>query len=103
MIAEGPRQRFFLQASQSFRDCSVEYRVVISEEFMEKLPQLRDFDGWFNVNNLELIDRNWDFLEHPSEWIQLNPEALSMQLLRLAYIAAMHEEGPFGDVPSPPP
>jgi hypothetical protein len=96
MTTESPRQRFFIQCSQSVQNQSVEYRVVVPQAFMMELPRLRDFEGWFNVNNIELIDTKWDPPGH-SDWISLNPEALSVQLMRLAYIAAMHEEGPFGE------
>jgi hypothetical protein len=102
-FVRGTQQTFFIQAQQNVSDYTVEYRVVVPKAFMETLPHLREFEGWFNINNVELVNPHYDRWER-ADWIRLNPEALSVQLLRLAYIAAASEEGPFGsddDVPSP--
>jgi hypothetical protein len=108
MIADGPRQRFYIQSTQHVHNGTVEYRVVVPEVIMQELPRLREFCGWFNVNNIEFSNSpkftpRYDEWVDPSDpsWIQLSPEALSMQLLRLAYIAAIGEEGAFNAFPTP--
>ncbi len=84
-----------LQSQQRFEDQSVVYEVKVSRALMEDMRDLRKFVGLFNVRSLTF--------HHPEDglrigdWVELQQEGLAMQLLRLAYIAARHEEGPYGE------
>jgi len=67
---------------------------VVSLTLMEELPNLKEFEGWYNA----LFGTIFRHPDVPADdLIGLHPEGVAMQLLRLAYIAARHEEGAYGD------
>lgn len=84
-----------LQSQQRFEDQSVVYEVKVSRALMEDMRDLRKFVGLFNVRSLT-FHHSEDGLRI-GDWVELQQEGLAMQLLRLAYIAARHEEGPYGE------
>lgn len=78
---------------QKIEDQSVVYEVKVTRALMEDMRDLRTFEGWFCVNSMVLRQKD----NSAGDFIGLQPEGLAMQLLRLAYIAARHEEGPYGE------
>ena len=83
----------FLQSKQSIDLHSVTYELKVARALMEDMRDITKFEGWFNVGSLVFCEDN----ELAQDVIGLAPEGLAMQLLRLAYIAARHEEGPYGE------
>lgn len=94
-----------MRTKQSLDDGCVIYEIKVPEALMAETPDTRNFLGLFNVRSLQFVgssDRDQEFVTSEGsvigveDWIQLEPERLSMQLLRLAYMAAIGEEGPYG-------
>lgn len=83
----------FLQSKQSIEDYTVTYELKVARALMEDMRDLREFEGSFNVDSMVFRQRG----KSADDWVVLAPEGLAMQLLRLAYIAARHEEGPYGE------
>lgn len=99
------KSRFFMRTKQSLHDDCVIYEIKVPKALMEETPDTRNFLGLFNVRSLQFVgssDRDQEFVNSEGsvvgveDWIQLEPERLSMQLLRLAYMAAIGEEGHYG-------
>jgi hypothetical protein len=83
----------FLQSKQSIDRNCVTYELRVARALMEDMRDITKFEGWFNVGSLVFCEDN----KVAHDMIGLQPEGLAMQLLRLAYIAARHEEGPYGE------
>lgn len=86
-----------LRHTTRFEDDTMIVTVIIPRRVREDLGDYirnleRNFEGGFNVNNLQLINSDCDV----DDWVLLHPESLSMQFLRLAYLAALVEEGSYG-------
>lgn len=97
--------RFFMRTKQSLHDDCVIYEIKVPKALMAETPDTRHFLGLFNVRSLQFVGSSVSTQEFVAsdgsvigveDWVQLEPERLSMQLLRLAYMAALSEEGPYG-------
>jgi hypothetical protein len=90
---------FWIQTKQSIEGDSVTYEIKIAKALLEDTPDTTRADGLFHRGNIQLIVRNEIYGMEPEEvadWVVLEPETLPMILLRLAYLAAFHQEGPYG-------
>ena len=97
--------RFFMRTKQSLHNDCVIYEIQVPKALIEETPDTRNFLGLFNIRNLQFVGssvREQEFVTSEGsvigveDWVQLEPERLSMQLMRLAYMAALSEEGPYG-------
>lgn len=88
-----PKGDFFMQTKQSLDTGFIIYEIRMARALLEDVPNVRGFEGLFNsLIGLSLVRPD----STVEDCIVLQPEALSMQLMRLAYVAAHHEEGPYG-------
>ena len=88
------RHPFRLQTKQSFDDGCFVYEIKIAKALMEECPaRFEEFEGLFNATiGVSLVKPD----STVEDCVILQPEALSSHLMRLAYIAAIHEEGNYG-------
>jgi hypothetical protein len=94
-----PKADFFLRTKQSIDAGFVTYEIRIAKALLEDTPDTSRADGMFHRGNLQLIvpSEMADMeTEEVTDWVMLEPETLPMILLRLAYLAAHHQEGPYG-------
>jgi len=88
-----PKGDFFMRTKQSFDTDFITYEIRMAKALLEDVPDVKGFEGLFNsLIGLSLVRPD----STVEDCIILQPEALSMQLMRLAYVAAHHEEGPYG-------
>ncbi len=99
------KSRFFMRTKQNLDDGCIIYEIKVPQALIAETPDTRNFLGLFNVRSLQFVGssvRDQEFVNSEGsvvgvqDWVQLEPERLSMQLLRLAYMAALSEEGPYG-------
>jgi hypothetical protein len=83
----------FLRTKQSIEGDCITYELRVARALMEDMRDITKFEGWFNVRGMYFREP----FDAIVDWVELQPEGLAMQLLRLAYIAARHEEGPYGE------
>jgi hypothetical protein len=88
-----PKGDFFMQTKQSLDTGFIIYEIRMARALLEDVPDVRGFEGLFNsLIGLSLVRPD----STVEDCVILQPEALSMQLMRLAYVAAHHEEGAYG-------
>ncbi len=89
----------WIQTKQSISNDFITYEIRIAKALLEETPDTRKADGMFNRGSLQLIvpgEMAGMETEEVSDWVMLEPESLPMVLLRLAYLTAFHQEGPYG-------
>lgn len=94
-----PKNDFFLRTKQSIDRQFVTLEIRVAKALFEDTPDTSRADGMFHRGNIQLIVPGQFADMEPEEvldWVVLEPESLPMQLLRLAYLAAHHQEGPYG-------
>jgi hypothetical protein len=85
----------FLRTKQSIEGGYITYELRVARALLEDIPvNWTKFEGLFCVDGLVL--HRADTLRGIDSVI-LEPECLAMHLMRLAYIAAHHQEGPYGE------
>lgn len=90
---------FWIQTKQSIEGDFIIYEIKIAKALLEDTPDTSKSDGMFHRGNLQLIvpgEMAEMETEEVMDWVMLEPETLPMILLRLAYLAAYHQEGPYG-------
>jgi len=90
---------FWIQTTQSIDRHFITYEIKIAKALLEDTPDTSRADGMFHRGSLQLIVPGQFADMEPEEildWVVLEPETLPMVLLRLAYLAAYHQEGPYG-------
>ncbi len=90
---------FWIQTTQSIDGHFVTYEIKVAKALLEDTPDTSRSDGMFHRGSLQLIvpgEMAEMETEEVTHWVMLEPETLPMILLRLAYLAAFHQEGPYG-------
>jgi hypothetical protein len=83
-----------LETMPSIDDQSWVYKITVSKALMEECPaDFTKFEGLFNATiGVSLVKPD----STVEDCVILHMEGLAAHLMRLAYIAAFHEEGPYG-------
>ena len=89
---------FWIRTKQNIEGDFITYEIRIAKALLEDTPDTSRSDGMFNRGSLQLIvpGEMADMeTEEVADWVMLESESLPMVLLRLAYLAAYHQEGPY--------
>jgi len=84
----------FLRTTQSIEGGYITYELKVARALLEDIPvNWTKFEGLFAVDGIMLHRHDTlAVVDH----IILEPECLAMHLMRLAFICACHQEGPYG-------